>query len=149
MEIGLTDVEIDKQSSLALSDLKPGNYMKITVSDSGPGISPDIIGSIFEPYFTTKGVGEGTGMGLALVHGIVESYGGKITVDSELGKGTIFSIYLPITKKREDHRQYEKEKLPSGTEHILFVDDEVAHRKNGQSDFGTVGVSGDRSHQQC
>jgi hypothetical protein len=80
---------------------------------------------IFEPSFTTKGIGEGTGMGLALVHGIVESYGGKITVDSELEKGTAFSIYLPVTKKYADYRLYEKEKLPSGTEKILFVDDEL------------------------
>ena len=105
--------------------------MKITVSDTGPGISADILDSIFEPYFTTKGVGKGTGMGLALVHGIVESYGGKITVDSKLGKGTVFSIYLPITKKHQDHRPYQKEKLPFGTESILFVDDELPIAKIG------------------
>ena len=125
LKVVLTDVEYNDQSPLPLSGLKPGNYLKISVSDTGPGISPDIIGSIFEPYFTTKGVGEGTGMGLALTHGIIESYGGKITVDSELGKGTVFSIYLPITKKRDDHRPDEKEILPSGTESILFVDDEL------------------------
>ncbi len=131
LEVGLTDVEFNDQSAHLLSELKSGNYMKVTVSDNGPGISPDIIGSIFEPYFTTKGIGEGTGMGLALVHGIVESYGGKISVESELGKGTVFSIYLPITKKREDHLLYEKEKLPSGTESILFVDDELPIAKMG------------------
>jgi PAS domain S-box-containing protein len=125
LEVVLADVEHNDQSPLPLSGLKPGNYLKITVSDTGLGISPDIIGSIFEPYFTTKGVGKGTGMGLALTHGIIESYGGKIAVDSELGKGTIFSIYLPITKKRDDHRPYEKEILPSGIERILFVDDEL------------------------
>jgi len=125
LKVVLTDVEYNDQSPLPLSGLKPGNYLKISVSDTGPGISPDIIGSIFEPYFTTKGIGEGTGMGLALTHGIIESYGGKITVDSELGKGTVFSVYLPITKKRDDHRPYEKEILRSGTESILFVDDEL------------------------
>jgi PAS domain S-box-containing protein len=125
LEVVLADVEHNDQSPLPLSGLKPGNYLKITVSDTGLGISPDIIGSIFEPYFTTKGVGKGTGMGLALTHGIIESYGGKIAVDSELGKGTIFSIYLPITKNRDDHRPYEKEILPSGIERILFVDDEL------------------------
>ena len=139
LEVGLTDVELNEQSSLPQLELKSGNYMKVTVSDTGPGISPDIIGSIFEPYFTTKGVGEGTGMGLALVHGIVESYGGKITVDSELGKGTVFSIYLPITKKREDHRPYEKEKLPSGTERILFVDDELPIAKMGSQILERLG----------
>ena len=64
-------------------------------------------------------------MGLALAHGIVESYGGKITVDSQLGKETVFSIYLPITKKRKDQGLYENENLPSGSESILFVDDEL------------------------
>ena len=125
LEVGLADCKHNDQSPLPQSDLKPGNYIKIAVSDTGPGIPSDIIGSIFEPYFNTKGVGEGTGMGLALVHGIVESYGGKIAADSELGKGTVFSIYLPVTKKREDYQPYEKEELPSGTERILFVDDEL------------------------
>ncbi len=131
LEVGLTDAEHNGQSPLPLSGFKSGNYMKVTVSDTGPGISADIIDSIFEPYFTTKGVGEGTGMGLALVHGIVESYGGKITVDSKLGHGTVFSIYLPIAKNSEDHRPYEKEKPPSGTESILFVDDELPIAKLG------------------
>ncbi len=131
LEVGLTDVEPNDQSPLPLSGFKSGNYMKVTVSDTGPGISADILDSIFEPYFTTKGVGKGTGMGLALVHGIVESYGGKITVDSKLGKGTVFSIYLPITKKHQDHRPYQKEKLLSGTESILFVDDELPIAKMG------------------
>jgi PAS domain S-box-containing protein len=139
LEVGLTDFEHHDQSPLLQSDLKSGNYLKITVSDTGPGISADIIDSIFEPYFTTKGVGEGTGMGLALTHGIVESYGGKITVDSELGKGTVFSIYLPITKKGADNRLYEKEILPSGTERILFVDDEVPIAKMGSQILKRLG----------
>ncbi|CAB1063571.1 hypothetical protein D1BOALGB6SA_8354 [Olavius sp. associated proteobacterium Delta 1] len=132
LEVVLTDVEHNDQSPLPISDLKPGNYMKIAISDTGPGISPDIIGSIFEPYFTTKGVGKGTGMGLALTNGIIESYGGKITVDSELGKKTVFLIYLPITKKHDDYRPYEKEKLSSGIESILFVDDELAIANMGR-----------------
>ena len=78
-------------------------------------------------------------MGLALAHGIVESYGGKITVESELGKGTIFSIYLPITKKSEDYRPYEEEKLPSGTERILFVDDELPIAKMGSQVLERLG----------
>jgi PAS domain S-box-containing protein len=137
--VKLTDVEYGNQAPRPLSELKSGNYMKVTISDTGPGILPDIINSIFEPYFTTKGVGEGTGMGLALVHGIVESYGGKITVDSELGKGTVFSIYLPITKKREGYGPYEKENLPSGTETILFVDDELPIVKMGSQILERLG----------
>ena len=124
LEVGLTDVG-SEDPSLPRLGLKPGSYVKITVSDTGPGIPPHIIGSIFEPYFTTKGVGEGTGMGLALVHGIVASYGGKITVESEPDRGAIFSVYLPGTKKRDAHGPREEERLPSGTERILFVDDEL------------------------
>lgn len=126
LEVVLTDVTLSDQLPLQLSGLKSGNYMKITVSDTGPGISPDIIDSIFEPYFTTKGVGEGTGMGLALVHGIVESYGGKITVDSKLGCGVIFSIYLPITTGDEYQPTHEKNDLATGFEKILFIDDEMS-----------------------
>jgi PAS domain S-box-containing protein len=125
LEVGLMDVKLDATFPLIQSGLKPGNYLKATISDTGPGISPDIIDSIFEPYFTTKGVGEGTGMGLAMVHGIVEGYGGKVTVETELDKGTVFSIYLPITQKRDVYRSHEVEDLPHGNEHILLVDDEL------------------------
>ena len=139
MEVGLANVELDDRSSLVQLGLKPGDYIKITVSDTGSGIDPNTIDSIFEPYFTTKGIGEGTGMGLALVHGIVESHGGKITVDSELGKGTTFWVYLPITKNREAYRHYEKENLPSGTERILFVDDELPIAKMGSQILERLG----------
>ena len=101
LKVSLKDVVIDKED-LSIG-MKPGDYVEIKVSDTGAGIAPEIIDSIFEPYFTTKGPGEGTGMGLAMVQGVVESYGGKITVDSQLGKGTTFTIYLPVTKKRSDH----------------------------------------------
>ena len=99
LEVGTTDVELNDQSFLPQSDLKSGHYIKVTVSDTGHGIPQDIIGAIFEPYFTTRGVGEGTGMGLAMVHGIVETYDGNITVNSALGKGAVFEVYLPILKK--------------------------------------------------
>jgi len=77
LELSLKDIVIDTSVNGKLLDLKSGNYIEIKVSDSGVGIAPEIIGSIFDPYFTTKGPGEGTGMGLAMVYGIVESYGGK------------------------------------------------------------------------
>ena len=80
-------------------------------------------------------------MGLAMVHGIVEVYGGKITVDSELGKGTVFSIYLPTTKKRDAYQPYEEERLPSGRERILFVDDEPPIGKMSSQIFERLGYS--------
>jgi hypothetical protein len=83
---------------------------------------------IFEPYFTTKEVGKGTGMGLSIVHGIVKSYGGTVTVQSEVGKGTSFHVYLPLVEEDMDTLETAKGlvQLPKGTERILFVDDEKA-----------------------
>ena len=133
LEVNLKDVAIDGGMQWENLNLKSGNYIELKVSDTGTGIAPEIRDSIFEPYFTTKGPGEGTGMGLAVVHGIVESYGGQITVDSSLGEGTVFAIYLPTIKKSSADRIHVPEKFPTGTERILFVDDEATiARMTGQ-----------------
>jgi CheY-like chemotaxis protein/anti-sigma regulatory factor (Ser/Thr protein kinase) len=129
LKVSLKDVVIDQTHAFIRMGLRKGNYIEIAVSDTGVGIAPDIIGSIFEPYFTTKGPSEGSGLGLAMVHGIVESYGGKITVDSNLKKGTTFTIFLPVTAKGSTRGSYKSELLPTGTERILFVDDESAIAK--------------------
>lgn len=129
--VGLKNVTIGRVSPTSDFDLKPGDYIELTVSDTGAGIPPDVVESIFLPYFTTKSPGEGTGIGLALVHGIVESYDGKIAVTSEVGKGTVFTIHLPIAEKRSACHKYESGDLPSGTEQILFVDDEIPIAKIG------------------
>jgi PAS domain S-box-containing protein len=131
LKVCLKDVFIDKKNSLNRIGMQQRDYIEIRVSDTGVGIAPEIIGSIFDPYFTTKGPGEGTGMGLAMAHGIVEKYGGMITVDSRLGIGTTFAIYLPVTGKRTDLRADVSVQLPKGTEHILFVDDEFSIAKMG------------------
>jgi len=141
LEVGLEDIVIDENHKGREQGLKPGRYIKLTVSDTGTGISPENIGSIFEPYFTTKGPGAGTGFGLALVHGIVESFGGKIEVASELGKGSAFSIYLPIIKTTEIYRTYEMEAVPTGSERILFVDDEPSISKMGRQILERLGYS--------
>ena len=72
------------------------NYINIRITDSGSGVKPEIIDSIFEPFFTTKGTGEGTGLGLAVVHGIVKEHNGEIQVESRPGKGSTFSVFLPV-----------------------------------------------------
>ena len=128
LEVSLNDTTIYR---MTMSELKPGEYIEIKVSDTGMGISPENIHTIFDPYFTTKAVGEGTGLGLAVVHGIVKKYGGKITVNSTIGKGTCFTIYLPIAKKRKVHTHSEKEDVPLGNENVLFVDDEAPIAKIG------------------
>jgi signal transduction histidine kinase/CheY-like chemotaxis protein len=111
--------------------LAPGNYVKVTVSDTGSGISPEIRERIFEPFFTTRAVGQGTGMGLAVVHGLVTSIGGKIRLDSEVGRGTSFHIYLPISQQPVLAALEEQgASLPLGRqERLLLVDDEPAIAK--------------------
>ncbi len=106
--------------------LSPGAYLKLTVFDTGQGMDPHTLERIFEPYFTTKKQGEGTGLGLAVVHGIVKSHGGEIKVYSEPGKGTRVTVFLPrIREKMEPAAPVDTEPLPTGTESILFVDDEA------------------------
>jgi CheY-like chemotaxis protein len=107
-------------------DLAPGDYLKLAVTDTGNGIEPDIIESIFEPYFTTKQPGEGTGLGLPVVHGIVKQFGGEITVESEPGNGTTFAVYLPVLEKQIEFKSETAEILPVGKERVLLVDDEVS-----------------------
>jgi PAS domain S-box-containing protein len=131
LKVGLQTVIIDKASPVTKKGGKAGAYIELTVSDTGAGISPDILEAIFDPYFTSKGPGEGSGMGLAVVHGIVESYGGNITVDSALGKGSTFTIYLPITEQAGNRQPDHSENIPHGSENILFVDDEAPIAKMG------------------
>ena len=126
LEVILANYNLDSESADEFSDLEPGRYAKLSVRDTGYGIEPQFMDKVFEPYFTTKEVGKGTGMGLALVHGIVKSYGGAVTVQSELGKGTSFHVYLPLVEEEADILETAKDsvQLPTGTERILFVDDE-------------------------
>ncbi len=125
LEIGLKEVVMDAENLIHHPALKAGCYLELSVRDTGHGISQENIERIFEPYFTTKGKGEGTGLGLAVVHGIVKDHGGEIRVYSEAGKGTIFRVYLPlIEKKAGDGKDMEKA-VPQGKgETILFIDDE-------------------------
>jgi PAS domain S-box-containing protein len=126
LEVTLTNENLDSESTNRFPGLEPGRNLKLTVRDTGQGIEPQFMGRIFEPYFTTKDIGKGTGMGLSIVHGIVKSYGGDVTVESEAGIGTSFHVYLPLVEGDEDILETVKElgQLPTGTERILFVDDE-------------------------
>jgi CheY-like chemotaxis protein/Fe2+ transport system protein FeoA len=126
VSVGLEEVLIDGKGASAHTDLTPGPYLLLTVTDTGVGIPPDVKASIFEPYYTTKDAGKGTGMGLAMVDGIVASYGGKITVDSTPGSGSEFHVYLPITRQQEAQQRQKDTDLPTGNERILIVDDELA-----------------------
>jgi CheY-like chemotaxis protein len=124
LEIGIKNVVLDEVSAALYPDLTAGEYINLTISDTGPGISPEIRERIFDPYFTTKEIGKGTGMGLSVVHGIVKNYGGAVSVESELGKGTKFYIYFPLIEKESMIETKTVKELPTGNERILFVDDD-------------------------
>jgi len=104
--------------------VKPGNHIALSISDTGKGIDQEDIPRIFDPYFTTKGAGQGTGMGLAVVHGIVRGHQGMITVESEKGKGSTFTVFLPEIHETAESVDDEDIRLPKGNERILLVDDE-------------------------
>ncbi len=123
LTVDLTDTRMDNHSGGSIH-LAPGPYLRLTVADSGAGIAPEHLDAIFEPYFSTKPEGEGTGLGLSVVHGIVHRLGGGINVHSRPGQGTVFDVYLPVVERQADVYSVERQQLPGGTEKVLFVDDE-------------------------
>ena len=124
--MALDRLELDNAAVIAIPDLTPGTYLRLMVSDNGIGMERKVLDRIFEPYFTTKDDSGGTGMGLAVTHGIVKSHGGAITVKSEPGLGTVFDVYLPCIESRESRESEGSKPLPKGDERILLVDDEEA-----------------------
>jgi len=128
LEVSLVDIELDSEFTAKHLNTYPGLYLRLTVSDTGHGIEKNGIDRIFEPYYTTKEKSGGTGMGLAVVHGIVKSHAGIITVYSKPGKGSTFNVFLPIIEHAEAAKETEIQpgSIPTGKEHILFIDDEPA-----------------------
>jgi PAS domain S-box-containing protein len=127
LSIELTHVALDTDTAAQFTDLKPGPYVNLTVSDTGHGMTAKVLERIFDPFFTTKEKGEGTGMGLAVVHGIVKSLGGTIYAYSEPGKGSSFKMFLPAIEPSQESGLIAElgQSFPEGTERILFVDDEA------------------------
>ncbi|MBF0495029.1 MAG: PAS domain-containing protein [Deltaproteobacteria bacterium] len=127
LDVSLTRVHLGKSDLNSFpisSNFKPGPYLKLCVSDTGHGIGGETIQRIFEPYFTTKEVGKGTGLGLAVVHGIIKRHGGEIVVRSEPGKGSVFDVYLPRAVVESTASIAMLEASPRGSGNILLVDDE-------------------------
>ncbi len=124
LDITLENKKISSENKELYPDLKAGRYLKLSISDNGHGIAPGHLERIFEPYFTTKDIGKGSGMGLAVVHGIVKNHEGVIKVDSILDLGTTFDIYFPAIEAREKFQSDIKQKCPTGNEFILIVDDD-------------------------
>jgi signal transduction histidine kinase/CheY-like chemotaxis protein len=124
LEVSLEDVELKEETRIGDENVKPGNYVKVSVSDTGHGIEKETLERIFEPFFTTKKKNEGTGLGLSVVHGIIKSHDGAITVSSTPGKGTKFEIFLPRIESSEVQESESSETTTKDKELILLVDDE-------------------------
>jgi PAS domain S-box-containing protein len=125
LEVSLEDVDLDLLFTAKHREAAPGRFARLTVSDTGVGMSPEVRARIFEPFFTTRPHGEGSGMGLAVVHGIVARLGGTISVNSEPGKGSAFQLFFPVLHEEAVCAPEHRELPLPGTERILFVDDEV------------------------
>jgi PAS domain S-box-containing protein len=124
LEVCLDQVELDMSFTRHYANLEPGRYIKLTVRDTGHGISPQVMESIFDPYFTTKKIGKGTGLGLSVVYGIIKAIGGEISVQSDADSGTRFDVYLPEIISKSNKLPSKQEVIPKGKETILVVDDE-------------------------
>jgi PAS domain S-box-containing protein len=124
------------------ADLEPGPYVLLSVKDTGTGMESDVLKRIFEPFFTTKGPGQGTGMGLAVAYGIVKSFHGGVTVESEPGKGATFNVFLPQAEPSiQPGEEAQKDGIPRGTGRILFVDDEEPLVEWGETTLRRLGYT--------
>ena len=124
LRVSLEPVDVDEALAEEHTALQPGPYARLTVSDTGRGMDEETLSRVFEPFFTTKDVGEGTGLGLSVVHGIVTSHKGEITLDSVPEKGTTATVYFPHSENVLESDEEESLTDVEGTEHVLFVDDE-------------------------
>jgi len=132
LSISLTDEDLSAAFTRQYVHLSPGRYVVLKVSDTGHGIPGEIMDKVFDPYFTTKPQGKGTGLGLAVVNGIVNNYRGAISLESEVGQGTRFTLFLPAVAADQAAKVESGVPIPRGTERILFVDDEPALVEIGQ-----------------
>jgi PAS domain S-box-containing protein len=124
LEVSLAEVQLDVDFAAKNPGAVASRQLKLTVADSGEGMPAEVLEKIFDPFFTTKGKEEGTGLGLAVVHGIIKSCGGFITVSSEPGQGATFNVFMPVIKAQTKPQTEIKGPLPTGSERVLFVDDE-------------------------
>ena len=139
LKVELRNVDLSVKKAAQYPELNPGPYVKLSISDTGHGMDSEILDRIFDPYFTTKEQDKGTGMGLAVVHGIIKGHGGVIQVQSKPGKGARFDIFFPVMEKQMESETAELKALPTGNEHILFIDDEETLIDLGQSMLKKLG----------
>jgi len=135
----LENLELDEEyCEVSPFEIKPGEYLEISIRDTGTGMSPEIQSRIFEPFFTTKEAGKGTGLGMSAVYGTVQEHGGAITVYSEVGTGTVFHIYLPVTTETVK-REIDEETVAVGSGTILVIDDEELIRVTASAMLRSMG----------
>ena len=140
--IRLDEADLDAPAAEKFQDLDPGPYLRLVVTDTGIGMNRATLERIFEPYFTTKEQGAGTGLGLAVTHGIIKNHRGAITVESEPGKGATFEVLLPrLAAEPVEFANDVSLSIPGGNEHVLFIDDEEALVNMAQSSLGNLGYS--------
>ncbi|MBU1058777.1 MAG: PAS domain-containing protein [Proteobacteria bacterium] len=139
LDIVLKETRLSAEDVAKEPGVEVGNFVQLSICDSGPGIVQEIQNKIFDPYFTTKEAGKGTGLGLSVVHGIVKSCGGFIALDSEVGKGTAVHVFIPALAGEGVTEGEDTDEIPVGTEHILFVDDEAVIARMGKSMFERLG----------
>ncbi|NOQ67406.1 MAG: PAS domain S-box protein [Desulfobacterales bacterium] len=139
LDVSLQEVELSEKDTKYKKHLKPGPYAMLTVTDTGKGMSNEVMERIFDPFFTTKKFGEGTGMGLSVVHGIVESHGGMISAESTPGKGTTFRLYFPIIDETAEQVNKTSPVHYKGNERILLIDDEESLVEIGAEILGLLG----------
>ena len=127
LELKLDEADVEAELAARTPTLRTGRFVRLTVRDSGHGMDEATLKRVFDPYFTTKGPGEGTGLGLATVFGIVESSGGAIAVQSEIGVGSLFEVFLPVAERvtHTEPTEAGEAALLTGTERVLVVDDEA------------------------
>ena len=133
LEINLNDIDFQPDTSAFDLDIAPGEYIQLAVKDAGSGMTPEVMKRIFEPFFTTREVGKGTGMGLAVVYGIVTDLHGTITVESEPGVGSIFRLFLPKIMSDVKSEFTKTNDSTEGSERVLFIDDEELLVEWGQA----------------
>ena len=139
LEISVEATELDESAVRRLPELAPGQYLRIMVGDTGPGMAEEVLARIFDPYFTLKEVGKGVGMGLTIVAGIVKNHNGAVAVDSQVGQGARFSLYFPIVEVIHEAAETAKGSAPEARGSLLFVDDEeviVAMSQKGLERLG-------------
>ena len=141
LTLSLTAIDITENTTSTVPQLKPGSYLQLTIQDSGHGMPFQVLDRIFEPFFTTKGLGEGTGLGLAVVHGIIVGHGGNISVVSEVGHGTKFTILFPRLDVVLPLKPEKVLEWPKGTGTVLFVDDEEVLAHWGEQVLSHLGYS--------